>query len=638
MNHITIASFYRATPRPPRSLHPRSSTARLCVTARKRVHYLPKRSSSFNARHRPSHFLLSRCSLRTTSSSTYCTNDNNISSSTLLAANSNNTKDAPRWISHSIPRQNTAEQQQQQQQHSAPSENNSRDAISTTTSINHQPPLPVRIALVSTTTALATPSFPALGFLYVVLRYTIPDANLRKTMEGQWGTLLSFTTWTLLPQLYGGTVASLILPCAIGNAIVAGGVYGLVDVACGGPSSSSSSSSDTAINKAFQNPLITGSGIGATVGYVAPHYAYGPVLEHLYGLEGASRAMHSAMSFPGVMSASVATGAIAGMILHPLLYYPMHGLAGIHWGYFSGTALAAVSAALVYVYYGREDTGLPVPCGSFIEPSDMKIVDSVLRYNRVSGEVETYSLDGGEFLGSSDRCLVGRNIASASRSYARSGKVVFDDRLLAFVYNFWDQNAKSRHPEHILNIKSKKELQKRQDLMALTDVSIAAILHDEKCGTYQHDDSASAANRSSDDELMKIVTTINKLSSSNRGRKQLSFKNLEEVSVAIQLLMILNQSKQDHPATDALSIALEKFIRKRCPEITLFTSEELNDGESVESQLRIANWKGPEPSHAMHRWKHIYGNEVHRTWKNRALVVATGVILTVAGSILRGNK
>jgi len=549
----------------------------------------------------------------------------------LLAANSNNAKNA-RWISHSFPRQNTVEQQQS----AAPSENNASDAISTTSIINHQPPLPVRIALVSTTTALATPSFPALGFLYVVLRYTIPDSNLRKTMEGQWGTLLSFTTWTLLPQLYGGTVASLILPCAIGNAIVAGGVYGLVDVACGGPSSSSSSSSDT-INKAFETPLITGSGIGATVGYVAPHYAYGPVLEHLYGLEGASQAMHSAMSFPGVMSASVATGAIAGMILHPLLYYPMHGVAGMHWGYFSGTALAAASAALVYVYYGREDTGLPVPYGSFIEPSEMEIVDSVLRYNRVSGEVETYSLDGGKFLGSSDRCLVGRNIASASRSYARSGRVVFDDRLVAFVYNFWDENAKSRYPEHILNIKSKKELQRRQDLMALTDASIAVILHDEKCGTYQHDDSASAANRSSDD-LMKIVTTINKLSSSNKGRKQLSVKSLEEVSVAIQLLMILNQSKQDHPTTDTVSITLEKFIRKRCPEITLFTSEEHYDGESFESQLRIANWKGPELSHAMHRWKQVYGNEVHRTWKNRAFIVATGMILAVAGSILRGSK
>ena len=49
--------------------------------------------------------------------------------------------------------------------------------------INSQPPLPIRIAVVSSTTALATPSFPALGFLYLVLRVTIPDDNLRKVME-----------------------------------------------------------------------------------------------------------------------------------------------------------------------------------------------------------------------------------------------------------------------------------------------------------------------------------------------------------------------------------------------------------------------------------------------------------------------
>ena len=77
----------------------------------------------------------------------------------------------------------------------------------------------MRIALVSTTTALATPSFPALGFLYLVLRVTVPNADLRKAMEGRWGALLSFTTWTLLPKLYQGSVASLILPFSVGNAV-----------------------------------------------------------------------------------------------------------------------------------------------------------------------------------------------------------------------------------------------------------------------------------------------------------------------------------------------------------------------------------------------------------------------------------
>lgn len=450
-------------------------------------------------------------------------------------------------------------------------------------------------------------------------------------MEGVWGTLLSFTTWTLLPTLYHGTVASLILPCAVGNAIVAGGVYGLVDLACGGPSSSSDS-----MNKVLRNPLITGSGIGATVGYVAPHYLYGPVMENLYAMDGMSQSMHYVMGLPFATEVSVATGAVAGLILHPLLYYPMNGISGMHWGYFTGTALAAVTSALVYVYYGREDVGLPVPEGSFIEPSKIEMIDSIMRYNNVSGELETYSLNKQKFIGSSDKCLEGQTIAEASRSYAKSGNVVFDDRLLAFVYNYWDVNAKTRYPDHILNMKTKRELQQKQNSMALTDASVVAILHDEKYGTIQNE-SASITNSS---DVMKILATIDGLNPLNRGRKQLSptFKYLEEVSVAIELLMIVKQSKQEHPYINIPVPTLERFIRRRCPELTLYTSEEQYAGESVETQLRIANWKGPEISHAMNRWTRIQEKETYRTWRNRAFFVATGVFLSIAGSMLQGGS
>jgi len=448
-------------------------------------------------------------------------------------------------------------------------------------------------------------------------------------MEGNWGTLLSFTTWTLLPQLYHGTVASLILPCAVGNAIVAGGVYGLVDVACGGPSGSSEGG-----RKLLQNPFVAGSGIGATVGYFAPNYVYGPVMENLYSLEGISQYFPYIMTLPFATQVSVATGAIAGMLLHPLLYYPMNGVAGVHWGYFSGTALAVVTSALVYVYYGREDTGLPVPVGSFIEPSKIDIVDSVVRYNNVSGEVETYSLKEQKFVGPPDKCLEGRKIAGESRSYARTGKVVFDDRLLAFLYNFFDEDTKTRYPEHILEIKTKRELQQKQDLMALTDASVAVILHDEAYFTGQHDNPARTTSNRGDD-VIKIITTIKELISG--GKRHLpGFNSLEHVSFAIQLLMVLKQSKQDQSTVDTVP-ALERFIRKRCPGLTLYTSEEKYNGESVESQLRIAGWNGPELSKAKQRWDQIQRKEIDRTWRNRAFFVATAVILSVAGSMLQGN-
>ena len=194
--------------------------------------------------------------------------------------------------------------------------NPTHDNVTSTTNTNiikhrHQPPLPIRISLVSSTTALATPSFPALGFLYLVLRITIPNEHMRQAMVGQWGTVLSFTTWTILPTLHHGSVASIMVPFALGNAVVAGSLYGIVDLACGEPNNNNS-------NKILQTPYICGLGIGASVGYIAPKYLYGPIMEHLYGLDGMTQSMQT------IMSDNLTT--VAGILLHPMLYYPTHGI------------------------------------------------------------------------------------------------------------------------------------------------------------------------------------------------------------------------------------------------------------------------------------------------------------------------
>ena len=67
------------------------------------------------------------------------------------------------------------------------------------------------------------------------------------------------------------------------------------------------------------------------------------------------------LSLPYITSTSVVTGAVAGMLLHPLLYYPVHGIPGYDWIYFSGLSLATSVAALFYVYRGREGVKLPIP-------------------------------------------------------------------------------------------------------------------------------------------------------------------------------------------------------------------------------------------------------------------------------------
>jgi hypothetical protein len=59
---------------------------------------------------------------------------------------------------------------------------------------------------------------------------------------------------------------------------------------------------------------------------------------------------------------------------------------------FRKLALATSVAALLYMYRGREDATLPIPEGSYIEPTQREIVDSILRYDVSCGEVRTYSL------------------------------------------------------------------------------------------------------------------------------------------------------------------------------------------------------------------------------------------------------
>ncbi|KAL7548867.1 hypothetical protein ACHAWF_012133 [Thalassiosira exigua] len=489
---------------------------------------------------------------------------------------------------------------------------------------SHVPPFPVRVALVSATTALATPSFPALGFLYLTIRVTVPDPNLRQMMVGKWGSLLSFTTWTLIPYLFHPSLASLILPCAVGNAVVAGGTYGLADLACGGPGSGPF----PPLNKALKTPWIGGSGIGAAVGYIAPNFLYGPILERWYELEGATQSVAHLMDFPLATEVSVATGAVAGMLLHPLLFYPTHGVPGLHWGYLSGTALTAVSAGLLYVYYWREGTGLPVPRGSFVSLSDMALVDSVLRYNNSSGDVETYTLKERQFVGSPDKCLEGQRIAEECREFAHSGKRVFDDRLLAFVYNFWDANLYKRHPEHVVNIKSEREIQETRESLAITDAAVAILMQRDA----RRNDQAGSAGCSSAD----LLTSFDDILTTHKVRKQVPF--LDDAVIAIELLMISGRPEQAAPI-DADINAIEQFVKGRCPEIALYAGKDAACCESVEGQLRSAGWKGPnDVAHAEGAWERVRDGEARRVRRKRALMVAaTGVLLSVMGALLSGR-
>ena len=485
--------------------------------------------------------------------------------------------------------------------------------------INHEPPLPIRIALVSSTTALATPSFPVLGFIYVIIRLAVRDVNIRKAMQGRWGALLSFTTWTMLPTLYHGSVASLLLPCAIGNALVAGGLYGLIDVVTGGPSGQ--------IKQLFNTPILS-SGIGASVGYLAPHYVYGPVME-LYGFEGMSRSISYMLNAPLATEVSIGTGLVAGMILHPMLYYPIHGISCVHWGYFSGLALAASTFGLYYIYYGRETVGLPVPEGSFISEKELDIANVVLRYNAKSGDVEAFSVRSGRFIGSEQQYLKGQQIVDSARLYQKNGNVVFDDRLLAFIYNYWDTTAKTRFHKHIVDLRSAEELKYMQDSLAITDAVVTVLL-----GKNRSSKSDKIAKSSMSSALEKICAIVG----DNRRRlKQYMQSDMQDACIAIDLLMTLKSNPISDHTSSNLMAELEHFIRKTCPDAILYSSDESCDDTSIESQLKAAGWPVSSVNCALDRWELMCQRRTRATQKIIGISLVTGAIFSVVASVLIGS-
>lgn len=209
------------------------------------------------------------------------------------------------------------------------------------------------------------------------------------------------------------------------------------------------------------------------------------------------------------------------------------------------------------------------------------------------------------------------------------------------MYNYWDEEARARFPDRVVNIKMQKEWQQEQDAVALTDTSVAVILNGEKRGT---DPNSTTTAPNSGGDAVKILSTIDKLGSSSKGGKPLSpkLKDLEDVAIAIELLMITRRSQQGNTSHSAPILTLEQFVRKRCPELTLYASDEQYKGESVESQLQGARWQGPDISVATDRWKRLHKIETHRTWRNRAIFVAkgavTGLLLSVVGILLQGTR
>lgn len=491
---------------------------------------------------------------------------------------------------------------------------------------NHVPPLAIRTALVSSTVALGTPAFPAIGLVNLVLRIVLPEAHLRAAMSGAWGTLFTYAAFTLTPELY--TWAPALLPFAIGNGVAAGAVYGALDVTSGGPKS------------ALLQRIYSGTAMGAIVGYVGPRFFYGPAFYGLYGLEGVSETMQAIMGMPFVTFTSVATGAVAGTVMYPLLYYPTNGIRGMHWINFSAPALLLAGVAACWLYTPSQDWS--VPPGAYIPPEEVELLDSILRYNNATHQVETYSLSKQSWLGPPALGEQGRVLAHAVRTrQLGSGKwwwddagPAFDDLFLAWMYysfGFNPNNAQGR----VVVAKDAQSIQTAEETMLKTDGIVGYILDKNQGRT---DEALS--------ELMDRMNNMNQQSmtrstrSNNRTKIQ-KLETLATVSIAVELLMML-QSKKDAlrlkpDEKKRLCQTLEHDIRQRVPGVKLYVAEEEGSagGESIESQLRQLSWNGGDFDAARNKWEQIARNDKRKRWRDTAIsVVAVG--FSLAGMFLIG--
>lgn len=480
----------------------------------------------------------------------------------------------------------------------------------------HEPPLIMRIALVSSSTALCTPIFPAIGFLNVVLRAAIRDTNFRYKLSGIGGSILSFAFYTIVPYSY--QYAPLLLPCAIGNGAAAGSAYAILDLISGGPSSEIG-------KKLLRNPLLTGGGIGAFTGICAPFYLYGPIYKSLYGLEGISDILNN---LPMIKSVSVTTGLIAGVAMYPILHYPIYGIQGINWSIFSGSLLLGTTSLLFYIYNPDDENVMKIPEGSFVASKNRKLLDTIIRYDVKEGTFGAYSLTLNDYVGGIEQKEKGQRIAESVRNFQSTGgwsygnrtSYTFDNQVLSVLGNlFSDGKVAEKFKKNLVKVKDVKEINKCEESMFHSDWIV-------KCITERNNTSKttkSMAREEADIEKLKKYSHI----TSERERISI-LKNFEAVSIGVELLMI--EDKKNASASDISREDIENWVRKQCPGILLYKAEEMYmdgaSGQSVESQLEQIAWNQPNFNKALSNWKDLEANR-KKTILHNGLLVGTASIL-----------
>lgn len=442
----------------------------------------------------------------------------------------------------------------------------------------------------------------------------VQDQQLRQKISASSGTILNFAFWYILPFSYN--IAPLLLPFAIGNGLCAGAAYACLDVASGGVNSN-----------IIRNPLITGGGIGALTGVVAPTFVYGNVYSVLYGIEGMSETIRQCFQvIPFGLQICGATGFVAGMALYPILHYPISGVKNMHWVNFSGLLLLASTVTMYHLYASDGEKVMPIlQNGSYVTPKEKSSLNSVIRYNLTKSTFETYSISSNSWIGPPELYHKGKMTSDAVRLYNNNlpgQNITYDDQVLAFLSRWMDGRISERYHERIVQLMDPKDLKRCQLQLLKTDSVVYNIIHRKK--------SESSTLTSILDQFCIDGNCLSK------GEKNRWIKNIDIISNAVEALVALRAVDKKNQANGALQKEVDLWVRKRCPDAILLKEDE-NDhdgslGQSIESQLSNANWT-LDLNDAIVHWNGIRQSE-RRELQMKRIMIFFGVVLSFASVLV----
>jgi len=198
---------------------------------------------------------------------------------------------------------------------------------------------------------MMTPLFPVIGLNYLVFRHV--PAEVRMAWLG--GTsMVSYSIMTLLPQAF--YYAPILLPFAIGNGMVAGGLYLAADLLAGGPKV-------LAQHRLFNHIPLFGPLLGATTAMLVP-YTYPLCWGYVFPWDNTFQnltmgTVYTVSSHPFVSSCLTFTGLAAGLVIHKMLEPVILGLPGWPWPSLAGSVLAVSAFSLVALYSASSRTDVP---------------------------------------------------------------------------------------------------------------------------------------------------------------------------------------------------------------------------------------------------------------------------------------